>query len=65
MKSAADALDDEAKAAAHEWIEWAARYAEAIDPLKQALRMPADLEPTAEAPGPFMGGWSPHRPRGW
>jgi hypothetical protein len=48
-----------------EWIAWAEEYCEELDPLNEAIEMPADPEPSAEALKPFMGGLSPHGPNGY
>lgn len=43
-------------------MEWASDYADRIDPLKQALGMPADPNPTPEALKPFMGSFDASGP---
>jgi hypothetical protein len=49
-----------------EWIGWARRYLERVDPLRTAPHMPVDPENvTGEDLRPFLGGWSPYGPDGW
>lgn len=55
MQRAAEAdADPEARKTALEWVGWAKRHAEDIDPLRRNLAAPADPEPTAEALAPFL-----------
>lgn len=54
MEAAAEGLGEGARSAAYEWIAWAARYADALDPLKRELRIPEDPEPTEDALRPFL-----------
>lgn len=56
--------DPEFRASGREWIEWATRHAESLDPLAKPVAMPDDPEPTDEALAPFL----PRRDRygyGW
>jgi len=45
-----------------QWLEWAADYADAIDPFLRPLAAPEVAEPTAEDLVPFLDGWSPYGP---
>jgi hypothetical protein len=45
-----------------EWLDWAAGYADKIDPLGKPLLMPSDLPFAADDLKPFLGGWSPYGP---
>lgn len=66
MREKANAItSDEERAAASAWVEWAGAFAERLDPLSRVITMPAEIEPKPDALQPFMGGWSPHGPRGW
>ena len=57
MATAIEAISDPVEhEAATEWLVWARRHAEELDPLNDALRMPNDPEPTLEALRPFLGG---------
>ena len=64
-QKAADLANDDERAAALEWIEWASRFAERLDPLSRGIAMLAGVKAKPEALQPFMGWWSPHGPRGW
>jgi hypothetical protein len=51
-----------------QWIAWARSYADALDPLQRAPRMPAAPESVQpEELRPFLDGWSPYGSdgRGW
>ncbi|MGE0025600.1 MAG: hypothetical protein AB7O78_02620 [Thermoleophilia bacterium] len=49
--------------AAQEWLGWALRLRERIDPLTSAPTLPANVEPTPGDLGRFLPpGWSPYRP---
>jgi hypothetical protein len=63
-KAATIATDSE-RAAAADWIEWASRLAESLDPLSRDMGMPAEVEAKPDALQPFMGGWNAYGPRGW
>lgn len=66
VRQKADALtSDEERAAASEWVEWAAAFAKRLDPLSRPIVMPSEVEPKPDALQPFMGVWSPYGPRGW
>lgn len=55
MRRVADRLVDPVEQnRALAWIEWASRHADAINPLRQALGIPSDPEPTADALAPFL-----------
>lgn len=59
MRQKTEALaTDEERLAAVEWVEWASRFAESLDPLNREIAMPADVEAGPEALQRFMGGWS-------
>lgn len=49
-----------------EWIEWARRYLERVDPLRDPPVMPADPDDVRpEDLKPFLDGWSPYGPEAW
>jgi hypothetical protein len=66
LESATDARDDTGqRRAVRLWTEWAASYADSLDP----VRTPGNLtdidlgsEPAAEDLRPYLDGWSPHGP---
>ncbi len=45
-----------------QWLEWAADYADAIDPFLRPLVAPEVAEPTVDDLGPYLDGWSPYGP---
>lgn len=48
---------------AEEWLGWAKRLRERIDPLTSAPRLPPQTEPTREELGRYLPpGWNPYRP---
>ena len=47
-----------------DWIEWARRYANEIDPSVTGLTPPPAPKITPETLRPFLGRWSPHGPDG-
>lgn len=55
-RSAALGRSEEAEA----WLAWATKYADAIDPLSEALVMPESREPSADELRPYVRGWSPY-----
>lgn len=64
MRAKADAIASyEERATASEWVEWAASFAERLDPLSRPIALPAEVEANPDALQPFMGGWSAHGPR--
>jgi len=47
------------------WVAWGRRYADELDPLRAAPRMPSDPESvSSDELRPFLDGWSPYGPRG-
>jgi hypothetical protein len=62
MTEKADGLAGEERAAAQEWLGWAHRYAQALDPLEAPLGMPRLREPTPDELKPFLNGWNPYGP---
>ncbi len=48
--------------AARSWADWALAYADSIDPLRDAVREPADPQPSDEALADYMYPWSPNGP---
>jgi len=48
-----------------EWVVWARRDADEIDPTRCPPGMPADPEATPDALRPFLRGWSPYGPDAW
>jgi hypothetical protein len=44
------------------WLTWATDYADAIDPLVGALRMPESPEPSPDELRPYLRGWNPYGP---
>jgi len=57
-----DIEDEEVRASADSWLEWAFAYTKRLDPLAGPLTMPADPEPSPEALQPFLHGWNPYGP---
>lgn len=62
MTEKADGLAGEERAAAQEWLGWAHRYAQRLDPLEAPLGMPRLREPTPDELKPFLNGWNPYGP---
>jgi DNA-binding IscR family transcriptional regulator len=48
--------------AAVAWLAWATAYADAIDPMSEALAMPQSREPSPEELRPYLRGWNPYGP---
>ena len=57
--------DSDKRAAGREWLEWASRYIESLDPLCKWISLPEDLEPTAQALAPFLPSRRLYGVRGW
>lgn len=61
--------EDEAEVAStRQWLVWARRYVQSLDPLTRLPAMPTAREPKPEELEPYLRGWSPHGPeghRGW
>ena len=55
-------LKGQEAALAQEWLAWARRHIEAIDPLSRLPEMPTPHEPRPEELKPYLSGWSPHGP---
>ncbi len=47
---------------AREWIDWAERHADSIDPTTNPGGTPEVPEPSPDALRPFLRGWSPYGP---
>jgi hypothetical protein len=60
--------DEAAAASAQQWLAWARRYVQSLDPLTLLPTMPTARDPKPEELAPYLNGWSPHGPeahRGW
>jgi hypothetical protein len=47
---------------AEAWLAWAAKYADAIDPLSEALVMPQSREPSPDELRPYLRAGNPYGP---
>ena len=47
------------------WLDWVARHAASIDPLRKPLAPPPVPEPSPKELEPFLGGLSPYGPSHW
>lgn len=54
--------EEQARVAAEEWLGWAHRYAERVNPLRYVLRMPELRKPAPDDLKPFLNGWNPYGP---
>jgi hypothetical protein len=45
-----------------EWLAWATKHADAIDPLSEALAVPESREPSPDELRPYLRGWNPYGP---
>ncbi|WP_406505385.1 hypothetical protein [Streptomyces sp. NBC_00212] len=64
----ASASEEAQVASPREWLGWAQRHIEAIDPLRRLPGMPTPREPKADELKSYLNGWSPHGPEshtGW
>lgn len=62
MRARAQTLPAEQHHDARQWIAWALRHREAIDPLSGTLAMPPIPDPKPEDLKSYLGGWSPYGP---
>ncbi|WHP18857.1 hypothetical protein [Cellulomonas sp. ES6] len=63
VRAVADGYEDVAQqGAAREWADWAATYADSIDPFREPIHEPADAKPSDKALAEYMHPWSPTGP---
>ncbi|WP_327177056.1 hypothetical protein OG599_18390 [Streptomyces sp. NBC_01335] len=55
-------LDEADLASAQQWLAWARRYVESLDPLARIPSMPAARDQKPEGLKPYLNGWSPYGP---
>jgi hypothetical protein len=58
----AEGRDAHEMEASRQWLEWARRYVEALDPLRQVPVMPTPQEPDPDELKPHLRGGSPEQP---
>lgn len=61
VRAVADGYEDAAQqGAAREWSDWAVEYADSIDPFREPILVPPDVEPSDQAQAEYMHLWSPY-----